>query len=205
MRFGSERENRRAITLLWILCTIGTLFSRICFDNVQADSYLACADFASESGAAWDADFASGSGAARDSDFASGSGAARDSDFAFGSSAVVLADSEHAHVDGGMKESLPSVFTVAPKGVPAQQAYVSEASCQGSSAFVPRKATHRINLRCSFGNASGILSSGAFSDTLLLGRAALSFDGLCEVASNTVILQYIHRQDGEKSIIPLHS
>lgn len=149
MRFRSQRGNKRAVTLLWVLCTICTLFSRICYDNMQTDSSLAYADIAVGSDAA--------------------------------------------------SEDLVSALCSAPKGVPAQQAYVSESSCQGSTAFIPRKTAQRINPRGTCGDTFGILPEGIFSDTFSAGLRALSSDGLCEIVSNTVILQYIHKQDGEKA------
>lgn len=35
-------KKRRSTLFVWILCTICILFSRICFDDVQTDPYLAC-------------------------------------------------------------------------------------------------------------------------------------------------------------------
>ncbi len=90
-----------------------------------------------------------------------------------------------------------SVFSTPQKGVPTQ-AYVPKGQVQGNSALAPRKTVQRANLRCRSGNAAGILPERIFSGTHFLGQTARSFDGLCEVFSNTVILQYIHRQDGEK-------
>ena len=132
---------------MWALCTVCILFSRICFDNVQADPYLAYQETALES----------------------------------------TRQAEDA-----------SAFSAPQKGVPVQQAYISESSGQGSSALAPRKTAQRINPRSNSNHTSGILPEGIFSDILSSGQAPCSFDGLCEVFSNTVIIHYIHRQDGEK-------
>ena len=95
------------------------------------------------------------------------------------------------------RDSVVTAFSTPQKGVPTQ-AYVPKGQVQGNSALAPRKTVQRANLRCRSGNAAGILPERIFSGTHFLGQTARSFDGLCEVFSNTVILQYIHRQDGEK-------
>ncbi len=179
MHFRSRRGNRRTITLLWVLCTICTLFSRICFDNTQADSSLAYADIV------FDIDAAG-------TELVSDSSAAVSGSIA----AVHPYQAPIVCIDGTIKET---ALRSAPKGVSAQQAYVSESSVQGSTAFIPRKTAQRINPRGTFSNASGILPEGIFSDTFFSGRSARSSDGICEIISNTVILRYIHRQDGEKA------
>lgn len=163
MRLRSKRGNRGTITLLWVLCIICTLFSRICFDGTQTDPSLAY------------------------------------SDIVFDGSTIISAEPEYSPSDIGTNGSLRSVFCAAPKGVPAQQAYVSETSSQGSTAFVPRKTAQRINPRSAISSVDGIMPSEIFSDIFLSGRPALSSVGLCEITSHTVILRYIHRQDGEKA------
>lgn len=141
------KKNRKHTALVWILCSICILFSRVCFDNVQADPYLAYQETVSGiTGQAADA----------------------------------------------------SVFGAPQKGVPSQQAYVPEGSGQSSLVLVPRRMAQRINPRCYNSDVSGILPGGHLSDTLFSGHTALSFDGLSENFSNTVILHYIHGQDGEK-------
>lgn len=140
------KKNVKSAAWMWALCTICILFSRICFDNGQADPYLAYQETAPGSAG---------------------------------------------------QEAEVSVFNTTQKGIPAQ-AYVPTGQTQGNAAFIPRKTAQRINSRYSTNNAAGILPAGVFSDTFFSGQTARSLDGSCEVFSNTVILHYIHRQDGEK-------
>ncbi len=140
------KKNGKSAAWMWALCTICILFSRICFDNGQADPYLAYQETAPGSAG---------------------------------------------------QEAEVSVFNTTQKGIPAQ-AYVPTGQTQGNAAFIPRKTAQRINSRYSTNNAAGILPAGVFSDTFFSGQTARSLDGSCEVFSNTVILHYIHRQDGEK-------
>lgn len=49
-------KKRRSTLFVWILCTICILFSRICFDDVQTDPYLACRGSFSGSADAADAE-----------------------------------------------------------------------------------------------------------------------------------------------------
>lgn len=102
-------------------------------------------------------------------------------------------------IDSSAEYVAASVLCSTQKGVPVQQFYISENSCQGSSALVPRKTTQRTLSRSACGASSNVLLMGICSSAFFFGQEALSFGGLCEVISNTVILHYIHRQDGEKA------
>lgn len=84
------------------------------------------------------------------------------------------------------------------RGIPAGQAYVSEISQQGGCALVPRKTAQRTISRNLFGGTL-LLFGGIFLSAFFSGRITLFRDGLREVISNTVILRYIHVQDGEKA------
>lgn len=162
------KKNGKGAAWMWALCTICILFSRICFDNVQADPYLACQETAPGSTGQESADFTSG-----------------------------VEQTADLSAFRAFQESEVSVFNTTQKGIPAQ-AYVPTGQTQGNTALIPRKTAQRINSRYSTNNAAGILPAGVFSDTFFSGQTARSLDGSCEVFSNTVILHYIHRQDGEK-------
>lgn len=162
------KKNGKSAAWMWALCTICILFSRICFDNGQADPYLAYQETAPGSAGQETAGVVSG--AERTADVS-----------AF----------------RAFQEAEASVFNTTQKGIPAQ-AYVPTGQTQGNAAFIPRKTAQRINSRYSTNNAAGILPAGVISDTFFSGQTARSLDGSCEVFSNTVILHYIHRQDGEK-------
>lgn len=175
---------------MWALCTICILFSRICFDNVQADPYLAYHETASDSAGQETAVLAFGAGQER-------------ADLAFGAAQERADSTSGAEQTADLsafrafQETEVSVFNTPQKGIPAQ-AYVPTGQTQGNAELIPRKTAQRINSRYSTNNAAGILSAGVFSDTFFSGQTARSLDGSCEVFSNTVILHYIHRQDGEK-------
>lgn len=98
-----------------------------------------------------------------------------------------------------------STFSAEQKGIPAQQAYVSEGTGQGSSAFIPGRTVRRASSRSICGSIFGILPGKNFLAASFSGRIAHFADGLCVIISNTVILQYIHGQDGEKASFLLHS
>ena len=170
-----ERSGR-SIDRLWILCTICALLLGICFDSVRADSSLAYRDFAE----------------AAEGTAASG---------VFGAD-TTLEGTVPGVFHAGMA---PSALCAPQKGIPAQQAYVSEGAAQGNSAIMPRRTAQRTSSRSICRGFYGALSAEIFSFELFSGRMPLFADGLCEIISNTVILQYIHWQDGEKAIFVLHS
>lgn len=176
------KKNGKGAAWMWALCIICILCSRICFDNVQADPYLACQETAPGSvyGAV---------GASFSDSVYGGTGTA--------SSGGVYGEAGRASFDRGCKTVGGDALDAPQKGIPAQ-AYVPTGQTQGNAAFIPRKTAQRINSRYSTNNASGILPAGVFSDTFFSGQTARSLDGSCEIFSNTVILHYIHRQDGEK-------
>lgn len=159
------KKNGKGAAWMWALCTICILFSRICFDNVQADPYLAYQETAPGTDAI--------------------------------SSGGMYGEAGRVSFDRVCKTAGSVALDAPQKGIPAQ-AYVPTGQTQGNAAFIPRKTAQRINSRYSTNNVSGILPAGVFSDTLFSGQTARSLDGSCEVFSNTVILHYIHRQDGEK-------
>lgn len=173
------KKNGKSAAWMWALCTICILFSRICFDNGQADPYLAYQETAPGSAGQEVAVLAFGAGQ-ETAGFVSGA-----------------ERTEDVSAFRAFQEAEASVFNTAQKGIPAQ-AYVPTGQTQGNAAFIPRKTAQRINSRYSTNNAAGILPAGVFSDTFFSGQTARSLDGSCEVFSNTVILHYIHRQDGEK-------
>lgn len=164
------KKKGKGTARMWALCIICILFSRICFDNVQADPYLAYWETAS--GSVYGAAGASSPGS-------------------------TYGEAGRASFDRVCKTVGGDALGAPQKGIPAQ-AYVPAGQTQGNAAFIPRKTAQRINSRYSTNNASGILPAGVFSDTFFSGQRAGSLGGSCEVFSNTVILYYIHRQDGEK-------
>lgn len=87
----------------------------------------------------------------------------------------------------------------AERGIPAGQAYVPELSVQGGYAFIPRRTTQRTNSRSVFGSILFMLFCGIFLFAFFDRQAILFSDGLSEIVSNTVILRYIHGQDGAKA------
>lgn len=145
MRF---EKNQRSTAFLWILCAICVLFSRICFDNVQTDPYLAYREAA-----------------------AGGADHAADT----------------------------SAFSAPQRGVQAQQAYVPENNVQDGYAYLPRRTAQRTNTRNIFGSVSFLLLFWMFSVVFFSRHTIFFSDGLNEIISNTVILRYIHGQDGEKA------
>lgn len=96
-------------------------------------------------------------------------------------------------------ETEPSALCTPQRGIPTQQAYVPESSVQSGYALVPRRTARRTGSRGSFADVSCILLTGIFLSVFFFRQAVYFFDGLCEVISNTVILRYIHVQDGEKA------
>lgn len=146
-------KKRRSTLFVWILCTICILFSRICFDDVQTDPYLACRGSFSGSADAADAERASDAAA----------------------------------------------FSAPLKGVQTQQVYVPENYAGEGYAYFPRKASPRTSARSIFGGISFLLLSWLLFAAPFFGRAVFWGDGLDEIISNTVILRYIHGQDGEKA------
>lgn len=185
-----QRGNRKSATLLWILCTICTLFSRVCFDGVQAEAYLAYPDL-NPGGLLYQ------SPAAEQSAYQeSFSGSLLCYDLDFGEEIHQNSTSDSV---AGCDVIAENMLRAARKGVPAQNAYVPESSAQGSTAFVPRKSAQRVNSRSTAGSISGVLPAETDANTLFSGQSALSYDGLCEVTSHTVILRYIHNQDGRKA------
>lgn len=90
-------------------------------------------------------------------------------------------------------------FRGGERGIPAGQAYISEISVQGGYAYIPRKTVRRTATRSLSGGVFFLLSGGIILSALCPGQTAFFSDGLCEVISNTVILRYIHGQDGEKA------
>lgn len=99
----------------------------------------------------------------------------------------------------GAETAEAAELRAARRGIPAGQSYVSELSAQGSYAFIPRKTTQRTNSRSVFGSILFILFGAAFLSAFLYRQAAFFADGLSEIISNTVILRYIHGQDGAKA------
>lgn len=184
------KKNGKSAAWMWALCTICILFSRICFDNGQADPYLAYQETAPGSAGHEAAVLAFGAGhETRGFAFR----AVQESvDFTSGAVRTAAVSAFRA-----FQEAEVSVFNTTQKGIPAQ-AYVPTGQTQGNIAFILRKTAQRINSRYSTNNAADVLPAGVFSDTFFSGQTARSLDGSCEVFSNTVILHYIHRQDGEK-------
>lgn len=176
------KKKGKGTARMWALCIICILFSRICFDNVQADPYLAYRETAS--GSVYGAAGASSPGSVYGAAGASSPGS-------------TYGEAGRASFDRVCKTVGGDALGAPKKGIPAQ-AYVPAGQTQGNAAFIPRKTAQRINSRYSTNNASGILPAGVFSDTFFSGQRAGSLGGSCEVFSNTVILYYIHRQDGEK-------
>ena len=141
-------KNRRSAVFLWILCAICVFSSRICFDNVQPDPYLAY---------------------------------------------------QEAAVSGMDRAADTSAFTAPRRGVQAQQVYVPENYVQNGYACLPRKTAQRTNVRNVFGSVSFLLLPGMFFAAHFSRHTIFFSDGLNEIISNTVILRYIHGQDGEKA------
>lgn len=115
------------------------------------------------------------------------------------------ADSSFAYLNlsdkvcGGVGDIGSSALRAVHRGIPAQQAYVPEDSVQSSHALAPRRTARRTGSRGSFADVCCILPAGIFLSLSFFRQAAFFFDGLPEVISNTVILRYIHVQDGEKA------
>lgn len=87
----------------------------------------------------------------------------------------------------------------AERGIPSGQAYVPEGSVQGGYALIPRKTTQRAGARNALYSVFFILVGAILFSTDFCRRRTFFSDGLCEIISNTVILRYIHGQDGEKA------
>ncbi len=183
-------RNGRSANRFWILCTICALLLGICFDSLQADSSLAYRDLA-DTTAEMAVPDASDAGKAADTAV----------QCTAGTEAVFPGDRDAGAAFPGVSHTGTerSALCASQRGIPVQQAYVSESSCQGNNALVPRRTAKRTSSRGICGDIFGVLSAGELSFGLFSGRIALFTDGLCEVISNTVILHYIHGQDGEKA------
>ena len=119
-------------------------------------------------------------------------------------SSLAYRDFAEAACDSG-EYAGASALGAAKKGIPAQQAYVSETRGQGNNAIIPRRSARRTVSGRILGSVFGILSAEKISLSYFFGPISLFTDGLCEIISNTVILQYIHGQDGEKATFLLYS
>lgn len=97
------------------------------------------------------------------------------------------------------RSSDTSALSAPLKGVQTQQAYVPESCAQGGLAYLPRKTASRTSARSIFGSAAFLLLSELFFAFFFFGHTVVFPDGLDEIISNTVILRYIHGQDGEKA------
>lgn len=120
-------------------------------------------------------------------------------------SCLAYPNAEEAAVTAGIDSSFCAetaetpALRAAERGIPAGQAYVPELSVQGGYAFIPRRTTQRTNSRSVFGSIFFLLFGGVFLSAFFDRQAALFSDGLSEIVSNTVILRYIHGQDGAKA------
>lgn len=152
----SPSEKRGSMAGLWILCMVCMILAGICFDNVQAGSWLAYQS--------------------------TGEAAA---------SGVSASSCD--------KTANPSAVRTARRGIETGQAYVSEISMQGGYTFLPRKTTQRTNSRSVFVGMFIMLFGGIFFTANFFRQAVFFSGGLSEIVSNTVILRYIHGQDGEKA------
>lgn len=114
-----------------------------------------------------------------------------DSSFAYLNLSDTVSDSEG---NAGM-----SILHAVQRGIPDQQAYVPEDSVQSGHALAPRRTVRRTGARGSFADVSCTLPAGIFLLLFFFRQLIFFFDGLCGVVSNTVILRYIHVQDGEKA------
>lgn len=85
------------------------------------------------------------------------------------------------------------------RGIPVGQAYIPEISLQNAYVFMPRKTAQRTIFRGLFGSTFFLLPGRIFISAFFSRQITLFSDGLCEVISNTVILRYIHGQDGAKA------
>lgn len=84
--------------------------------------------------------------------------------------------------------------------VSTEQAYMPKTLRTGDTVFAPRQAVRKSGIRicrCGFSAANAIDAL-----PLLFPPAFGSYSHIlfCEIISNTVILDYIHRQDGQKEI-----
>ena len=82
---------------------------------------------------------------------------------------------------------------------PVEQAYAPKAMGHGDSVLGPCQAMRRSPSRPGRGLVFAALSESSVSQGGTSARRADSPVGFHEVASNTVIISYIHRQDGEKA------
>lgn len=82
---------------------------------------------------------------------------------------------------------------------PAEQAYAPKALSHAETALAPCQAMRRSPSRPGRGLVFAALSEASYSACGASVRAAGSPVGFHEVVSNTVIICYIHRQDGEKA------
>lgn len=82
---------------------------------------------------------------------------------------------------------------------PAEQAYAPKALNPSETALAPCHSMRRSPSRPGRGLVFAALSEESLSGLRASVRRADSPVGFHEVASNTVIIGYIHRQDGEKA------
>lgn len=136
-------KSRRLLSLSFLICAL--LFG-MCFDSVQADSFLACQDSSQDSG-----------------------------------------DSSVA----------PALHRV-QRAVPSEQAYTSRSLGQTQTALISRQTVRRLPLRICRGFFHS-LPVMPFSPVRACGLVFYSYTDFHEIISNTVILSYIHSQDGEKA------
>lgn len=106
-----------------------------------------------------------------------------------------------AGIDSGLCAEMAATpaLRVAERGIPAGQAYVSELSVEGGYTFIPRRTTQRTYSRSVFGGVLFMLLCGIFLSASFYRYTAFFQYGLSEIISNTVILRYIHGQDGAKA------
>lgn len=84
--------------------------------------------------------------------------------------------------------------------VSTEQAYMPKTLRTGDTVFAPRQAVRKSGIRIC---RCGCSAANAIDALPLLFPPASGFDShilFCEIISNTVILDYIHRQDGQKEI-----
>lgn len=84
--------------------------------------------------------------------------------------------------------------------VSTEQAYMPETFRTGDAVLAPRQAVRKSGIRIC---RCGCFAANAIEDLPLLFPPASGSDShilFCEIISNTVILDYIHRQDGQKEI-----
>lgn len=86
------------------------------------------------------------------------------------------------------------------RDISAEQAYVPETLRTGDVVFAPRQTVRKSGIRICRG---GCFAANTMDPLPLLFPPASGSDShilFCEIISNSVILDYIHRQDGQKEI-----